>query len=131
MLDVFAQFATNENSEINGSEVSFGGAQLLLARAGNAKYGKLLSQLVEKHQAELDLKNDAADALSDKIMIEVIATTILLGWSDVSYKGKKLDYSVANAKMLLGHKDFRREVIRLSDNIGNFRAKLEEAQAKN
>lgn len=130
-LDIFKAFATNSASENNGAAVKFSDTTFTIARAGNPKYSRLLASLVEKHQKELNLKDAAADALSDKILIDVLAETILLGWDELEYKGKPLPYSVENAKLILSHKDFRKEVSRMSDDIDNFRAKLEDEQVKN
>lgn len=131
MLDIFDHFATDESAETNGTWVPLGGAKFLIARSGNSKYVKLLSQEVEKNQKLLEVKNDEADKLSDKIMITVMSETILLGWEDTAYQGKPLPYSKENAIKLLSHKDFRRWVAAQADDIGNFKAKLEDDQVKN
>lgn len=130
-LDIFEKFATDETAEVNGAIVEFGGTKFTIARAGNPKYTKLLSQLVDKHRAALDLKDESADALSDRILIEVLATTILLGWDKLNYQKKPMEYSIENASKLLAHKDFRREVSRMSEDLDNFRAKFEAEQEKN
>lgn len=133
-INVKKQFGTDLNAEINGSEVEFSGEKLHIARAGNPKYSRMLSKLVEKHQKELNQKNDAADALSDKILIDVMAETILLGWADGAFEdddGKAIPYSKAAAREQLSVKDFRKEVSRMSDDIDNFRVKQEEEQVKN
>ena len=130
-LDIFSAFATNADTEVNGTEVEFSSTKFLVARAGNPKYSKLLTKLVEKNQKALDLKDESADALSDRILIEVIASTVLLGWDKLNYKGKELAYSIENAKLVLSHKDFRKEVARMSDDIDNYRAVMEVEQEKN
>lgn len=131
MLDIFAQYATDEAAENEGVWVPHGSAKFLIARAGNRKYVKKLSALVEKNQKLLDAKDDAADKLSDQLMIEVMAESILLGWENVGYKGETLPYSLENAKMLLGVKDFRREVSKMADDINNFKVKQTEEQQGN
>lgn len=131
MLDIFAQYATDETLENEGTFVEHGDAKFLIARSGNRKYGKLLTALVEQNQQLLDKKDEAADALSDKLMIEVMAKTVLIGWENVGYQGKVLPYSVENAKLLLGVKDFRRLVSKWADDIALFKAKKEETQKGN
>lgn len=131
-MDVFAQFATDEKKEIEGVWVEIGdGAKLLVARSGNRKYARLLGTEVEKHQRALDGKSDAAEELSEKLMIGVIAGTILLGWEGVKYKGQPMAYSVENAKTLLAVKDFRVFVTKLSNDIEAYRAVQEEVAKKN
>jgi hypothetical protein len=129
-VDIFAAYAVDEGKEINGADVTIGDATFKIARAGNKHYVKLLQKEVEKNQKALDAKDDSADTLSDRIMIDVIAETILLGWSGVSYKGKPMDYSKANARELLSHKEFRREIMKRADDFSSFQASVEE-EAKN
>ena len=131
MLDIFAQYATNETAENDGAWVEHGDAKFLVARAGNRKYVRMLTNLVEKNQKLLDKKDEAADKLSDKILIDVMASTILLGWEGVAFKGKEFTYSVENAKTLLAIPDFRREVQKWSDDRGNYQAKEEAEAVKN
>ena len=130
-LDIFAQFATDETLEENGTWFQIGGgARVLVARSGNRKYGKMLTKEVERNKKALDLNDDAADKLSEEIMIGVIAETILLGWEDVSFKGEVLEYNVANAKKLLAVKDFRKAIAQFADDVSAFKFKETEEQGK-
>lgn len=130
-LDIFAQFATDETLEENGTWFPIGGgARVLVARSGNRKYAKLLTKEVERNKKALDLNDDAADKLSEEIMIGVIAETILLGWEDISFKGEVLEYNVANAKKLLAVKDFRKAVAQFADDVSAFKFKETEEQGK-
>lgn len=130
-LDIFQKYATDESLENNGTwrEIG-GGTELLVARTGNRAYARLLAKLYEQNRQVLDVGDEVADAKSDDIMIEVIAKTILLDWKDLSYKGKDLGYTVENAKMLLKHKDFRRQVVTLSEDQESYRAREEKAQGE-
>jgi len=135
-MDVFTQYATDEVKEAEGVWDCLGrdddpkAPALLIARSGNKKYTKMITQQVEKHQRELDLKNDAADELSDQLMIEVMARTILLGWKNLEFKGQPLEVSIENAKLLLSVKDFRKLVARKSDDIERYRVAHEVEQGK-
>ncbi len=130
-LDIFAQFATDETLEENGTWFPIGGgARVLVARSGNRKYAKLLTKEVERNKKALDLNDDAADKLSEEIMIGVIAETILLGWEDVSFKGEVLEYNVANAKKLLAVKDFRKTIAQFADDVSAFKFNETEEQGK-
>ena len=130
-LDLFSQFATDENLENNGAWQDIGGdSKLLVARAGNRKYAKLLTKLVEKNKRVLDGNDDAADAKSDEIMVQVIAETLLLGWEGITYKGKELPYSIANAKLVLGMKEFRKVVAKLAEDQDAYKVQEEVAQGK-
>jgi len=130
-LDIFAQFATDETLEENGTWFPIGGgARVLVARSGNRKYAKLLTKEVERNKKALDLNDDAADKLSEEIMISVLAETILLGWEDISFKGEVLEYNVANAKKLLAVKDFRKAIAQFADDVSAFKFKETEEQGK-
>lgn len=77
-------------------------------------------------------EKDAAEACAEKLTVEVMAKSILLGWSgNVRYKGAILPYSVDNAIMLLQLKDFRAKVEKLSGDFQNYRLVSEEEDAKN
>jgi len=130
-MDIFKSFATDEKLEQEGTWISLGGdAKILVARAGNKKYGRLLSSAVEKNQVALDLKTEEADDLSDEIMVDVLANSILVGWEGLSFKGEALAYSVENAKTLLSVKDFRLAVSNHSRNIENYRVAAETVTTK-
>lgn len=130
-LDIFAQFATDETLEENGTWFQIGGgARVLVARSGNRKYGKMLTKEVERNKKALDLNDDAADKLSEEIMISVLAETILLGWEDISFKGEVLEYNIANAKKLLAVKDFRKAIAQFADDVSAFKFKETEKQGK-
>lgn len=131
MLDIFASYATDDNAELNGSWQQLGEGSLLIARSGNRNYVRLLTSKVEQNQQLLDKQDDAAEKLSDDIMAEVFAQTILLGWSGIQYQGKDFPYTKENAKKALLHKDFRREVDRLAENVDAYRMKVEGEQVKN
>jgi hypothetical protein len=130
-MDIYATYATDEDAEVNGVWQHLGDANLLIARANNPRYARMLTSLAEKHQLALDKGDDDSDALSNKLLIDVFAETILLGWENVSYNGESLPYTLENARKVLAHKDFRREVARLAESIDAYRVKVEEAQAKN
>lgn len=130
-MDIFATYAINEDTENKGTWMEVGDAKFLVARAGNRAYAKLLSKEVERNQKALDRKDDAADTLSEKIMVKVLAKTILLGWEGVQYQGADMVYSFDNAVMLLQHKEFRREIIKLADDFDAFKLVKEEDDEKN
>lgn len=138
MYDIFTQFAVNPKLEQEGKEFDFGGGvKMLIARSSNPTYQKMLNKLYETHKHTLELKDTAeqlaaAKDRSNQIMAEVMAHTVLLGWTGpVAFKGEKLEYSVANAKKLLLVEEFQKEVARRADDFRNFRFEVEEADAKN
>lgn len=131
VLDVFAEYATDPALEDGGTWFSIGkGARLLIGRAGNRAYSKALNKLVERNEVALKAEDEAADKLNDEIMIESLAVGTLLGWEKLFYQGKPIDYSVQNAKLLLKHREFRRTVIKFSEDVDAFRVEKEKAQGE-
>lgn len=130
-MDIFASYASDEVKETDGVWVDIGDAQFLIARSGNLNYAKKLSREFERNQKALERKDEAADKLSEKLMIGVLADTILLGWKNVQFKGAELSYSKDNAAMLLGVKDFRKVIMQAADDFNAYRVSQEESQEKN
>lgn len=130
MLDIFAKFATDEKLEIEGAWQPFQGTRVLIARVGNPAYSKMLNKLITENKDVLDREDDAADALSKQIMIDVYASKILLGWEDFGFKGEPLPYSLANAKMLLGVNDFRAAIATLANKFDAYKVKQEMEQGE-
>lgn len=128
-FDIFDAFATDENLENDGTVFPVGkDATLLVARGGNRRYARAVTKAVESRRAELDGDDDAAAGVSDEIMIDVMANTILLGWTNLTFKGEPVgDYSVEKAKKLLSIKDFRKHVAGLSDTMAAYKVKAEVA----
>lgn len=127
-FDIFSAYATDENLENNGTKFPLGkGSSLLVARAGNRAYSKAITKAVESRRVELDAGDDTAAAVSDQIMIDVMAETILLGFTNLSFKGEPIEYTLANAKKLLAVKDFRKMVAGLADNMDAYKFKAEKA----
>jgi hypothetical protein len=127
-MDVYKRFATDTKKENEGTWIDIGeGARLLVARAGNRKYGRLLESKLTKHQRALDLKDEAAEKLSEQIMIEVLAESVLLGFEGLDFQGETLTYSLESAKKALSVKDFRGYVSQLAGDIERFRVAQEEA----
>jgi hypothetical protein len=131
MLDIQASFLTDPKLEDEGVWKPIGkGAELLLARAGNRKYAKMLNKQITANSNTLDLDDDIAEAKSDEIMITCLAAHVLLGWKKLSFGGKEVAYSPENAKMLLAVKDFRKLVMRLSDDMEAYLVKKEVQQGE-
>ena len=133
MLDIYKTYATDEKGEVEGVVVSLGGgASITVARIGNPEYVKMLLAESEKHEAALKaLPAAEAAALDAKILCEVLAETVLLGFQGLGFKGKNLKYSKENAILLLAVRDFRKRVLTEADKLDNFRVKFEEDSAKN
>ncbi len=102
------------------------GAEIKVARLGNAAYLKLLRTKYKANRAVLDMEDDLAQTMGEKIAIEVYARTILKDWRGIGSKGVPIEYSVENAEKLLGIKDFREKVKAYAETMELFQDKAEE-----
>lgn len=128
-MDIFATFATDEKAESEGQWFPLGKtAKVLVARAGNPAYTAALRKSLDKNAMALEGVGPDQDFLAETLMVDVISATVLLGWEDISFKGKTVEYSVEMAKTLLRVKDFRKKIVGFSDNFEAFRVKAETAQ---
>lgn len=127
-MDIFYAFATDAALETQGTWFNLSkDTKLKIARAGNTEYVNLLRKKLEDSRIDLDAKDDESNARAEKMMVEVMAETILLGWEGpMKYQGVDLPYSKANAVKLLQHKDFRRKVSGFSESFEAFRVKQEQ-----
>jgi len=132
MLDIFNTYATDGKAEEEGVVIDLGdGSSMTVARSGNDNYVEKILAEGEKYKAVLATKTPESKELDKKITTEVLADTILVGFKGLSYKGKPLKYSRANAILLLGVKDFRKKVLEEATKFENFKAKLEDEDGKN
>lgn len=146
MFDIFAQYATDPNLELEGAWQPIGAPtkmkedgvtpdpdsapQIKVARSGNKRHSRMLVQLYEANKTVLDMKDEAADARNDEITIELMAKSILLGWKNIAFKGEKLTdgYDYDTARKMLAVKDFREHVSRLAADRSPY---MLEKSAKN
>lgn len=137
-FDIFNQYAADPNKELDGVWVRLGGpnetpARIKVARSGNKRHSRIITQLYEANKPTLDLKNDVADAKGEEITVEAMAKGVLLGWENVSFKGEAIKdgWDIDTAKMLLGVKDFRELVNKHAMDFNKFKAVQDEADAGN
>lgn len=159
VFDIFNQYATDPNKELDGVWVPIGPAlrkledgitadpesvpSIKVARSGNKRHGRVVSSLYEANETVLKGKDDAADAKGEEITIEAMAKGILLGWKNLTFKGEKLaDAGTENsvlspedrlitAKRMLAVKDFRELVAKNANDRERYSIKQEQEAAKN
>lgn len=126
MFDI-ENLKTNLQLEEEGVWCPLGaGARIKVARLGNPAYLKLLRTKYKAHRAVLDMEDDLAQTMGEKIAIEVYARTVLKGWEGIAVEGKEFPYSVENAEKLLNLKDFREKVKNYAETMELFQDKAEE-----
>ena len=122
MLDIFKEYATDEKLELGGVTKELGEGKFTIGRARNDNYLKFYGDLQAANADKLRLGGEEAKKLSEELLLEVYAKTILLGWENVAFQGKKLPYSTENAIKLLRVKDFFAVVNTWAHDIANFKA---------
>jgi hypothetical protein len=130
-LDIFGAYATDEALETNGvwRDLNNQGARILVGRMGSEAFDTALREAVEKESASLSLGGDISDAAYKEIVLDVMAKTVLLGWENLAYQGGEVaPYSIETARKFLAHRDFRKVVERMANDIDRYRLKLEEEQ---
>lgn len=126
---------TDDNLENKGQWFDWElGVQLKIARAGNRAFDTMMQELSKPHiQKNRDGNMD--DETSEEILKKCIAKTILLGWKNIEDDdGKPLKYSAKNALELLqdeGLRDLYKFVLIKSNDVANYRRKLDEDAVKN
>jgi hypothetical protein len=149
VFDIFNQFATDPNKELDGVWVPLGAAlrklpdgvtpdpesvpQIKVARSGNKRHGRIVSQLWEANETVLKGKDDAADSKGEEVTIEAMAKGVLLGWKNLTFKGEKLvdGWDIETAKRLLAVKDFRELVAKHANDREKYLLAAEKADAGN
>lgn len=125
-MDILKEFSTDAAKEVEGIEVEIGDATFIVARANNRAYNKLLTSLIKKHKRELDMKNEASEKLDNDLMAEVMAKTIVKGWSGVTEGGTEVPYTYEKALAYLKVKDFRTLIAEKANDFTLYRAAVEE-----
>lgn len=127
-MDIFSSFATDETLENEGKWFPMSKtAKVKVARVGNDRYKALLQEKLKEAQLG-DMPEKEANEVAEGILIEVMARTILVGWSGLTYQGKEAPYSHEMALTFLNVKDFRKKIGELSNNLESYRVKEEVAQ---
>lgn len=158
VFDIFNQYATDPNKELQGVWIAIGPAQkfdeqgkpvagsepyIKVARNGNRRHGRIASQLWESNETTLKGKDDTADEKAEEVTVEAMAQGILLGWKNITFKGEKFpdagtdedktdpELRLSLAKRMLRVKDFRDMVNKHAMDRERFLLVQEEKAAKN
>jgi len=103
------------------------GAEALIARVGNKKFRSLIRRKLKSNRAIIEQEDDLAEEVSEEVMIEVYAHTVLLDLKNVSIDGKPLDrYTPELGIKLLKMRDFRDRIKSYAEDAEAFRIKRDE-----
>lgn len=129
-MDIGKEFGTDLEKESAGVRHDLDDtAYVVVARTGNPAYAKMITALYEKNQRLLKMKNDAAEAKGEEIILDVMAKTIFVGCGGLELNGATVPDTVAGRTSLLKIKDFRAMIQAHADDVEEYRvAQAEEDQ---
>lgn len=139
-MSLYKQFKTDNNLEKEGILLEYGTNSqgnpicIRVARAGggNVAYAKRMEARVKPYRRQI--QNETMEtALIDRILKEVYAETVVLGWENVEdEKGDPLPFSTENCiKLFDDLPDLFKDIQEQSQRAALFREELREADAKN
>jgi len=133
-MNLYQQFSTNDGMEKGGIDLAYGDVKIRVARAGgsNHKYGKSITERMKPFKRAYET-GTLSDEDSDKIMREVYADSIILGWENVTDKdGNYLEFNRENCiKLMSDLPELFRDIMAQSQKVANYRIEEIEADAKN
>jgi hypothetical protein len=139
-MSLYSQFKTDGSLEKEGILLEYGTTPddkpitIRIARAGgaNSAYTKRMEAKVKPYRRQIQNETMEA-ALIDRILKEVYAETVVLGWENVQDEaGKVLPFTVENCiKVFTDLPDLFKDVQEQSQRAALFRADVLEADAKN
>lgn len=139
-MSLYKQFKTDNSLEKEGILLEYGENSkgkpiaIRIARAGGANkaYEKRMEIRVKPYRRQI--QNEIIEtALVEKIIKEVYAETIVLGWENVEDEnGNDMEFSVENCLKLFDDlPDLFRDIQEQSQRAALFRQEVREADAKN
>jgi hypothetical protein len=139
-MSLYKQFKTNDKLESDGILLQYGldskGQPVVIrvARAGpgNTKFQKLLDRKLKPFRRQLQMES-ADEKVIEKVLIEVYAETIVLGWENVEdEKGLPILFNKANCiKLFNDLPDLFADVRDQAMKSSLFRAEILEGDAGN
>ena len=134
-MNLYKTFKASDDLEKQGIDLQLGDdISFRLARAGgsNSRFSKLLGDKLKPYRRQID-NGTMDDAVAAKIMAEVYADTIVLGWSGVTdEQGNQLAFNRDNCvKLFTDLPELFRVVQEEAGRLSNFRSAEREEDAKN
>lgn len=131
---IYDVFETDENLEAKGIRVRIADSVFIVARAGgsNERFRKVAEAKTRPIRRRIETNTIEVDEMN-RIMAEIFAESVLLGWEDVYDKqGNPMTFSRDNAvRLLLDLPDLFQVLQEESKTLANFKALELEGDAKN
>jgi hypothetical protein len=134
-MSLYKQFRTDPKAEKDGVVLDYGeGGRIRIARAGgsNKAYLSAIEKMHRKYRKQIQL-NILSEDVSQRILREIFADTVILGWEGVTGPdGKDLDFTRANVlKVLEDLPDLFADIREQASSAALFRETLEEIDSGN
>lgn len=131
-FDLKKEYDIDLKKELEGVWETLGGdAEVLVAAWNNPKFDKAFSNQPRQIRRRMD-RGKLSDEEDRKIMVVIVADTILLGWKYLTDGGKDIKYSQKNAvKMLGNYPRFYRDVVAIANDESRYLREDEDEQVKN
>ncbi|CAH1661684.1 conserved hypothetical protein [Hyphomicrobiales bacterium] len=133
--DGFEAYEMDENCE-SGQGVTIeydDGRRFTIHRAGgsNKKFGRVLTARMKPFQRRIEM-GTLPDAVGDRVLAEVYAETIIIGWEGIAKGGQDLPFTKENVvDFLLAKPEVFAAIRQDATNLAHFRKEATELDAKN
>ncbi|MBS7702709.1 hypothetical protein [Chelatococcus asaccharovorans] len=134
-FDGFDAYSLDENLE-NGQGVTIeydDGRRFTIHRAGgaNKRFGQLLSARMKPLARKIET-GTLPDETANRILAEVYAATVIIGWEGITSKGQPVPFTAENVvAFLLAMPEVFTAIRQDANNLANFRREATEIAAKN
>lgn len=132
MGDVKKLFGVDAEKEQEGVVHEMGeGLKMRIARIGNPKYQKRFQALSKPHRRALR-RGTLSDEVAEKLLIQCLSETIVLGWEGLEENGEEVPYSLENCiKILTDYPELRNYVNDIANELEGYQAEDDEEATEN
>lgn len=132
---IYKAFETDKQKEQDGIELDYGDmGSIFVARAGgaNKRFAKALEFRSRPYRRQLD-KGTLSDDVANKLLAEVFADTIVLGWKGILDKeGSEVEFTKENCiKLFMELPELFTDIQEQTQKMANFQAEDLEDDSKN
>jgi len=132
MADVKKLFGTDSTKEQEGVVHEMGeGLKMRIARIGNPNYQKRFQALSKPHRRAIR-RGTLADEVAEKLLIQCLAETIVLGWEGLEENGEEVPYSLENCvRILTDYPELRNYINDIANELEGYQAEDDEEATEN
>jgi len=131
-MDIKKTFATDKEAEKGGVWFEIGeGGHVKIARLNNPIYRANFRKKIEPYRQAVEMGTMDDDS-ADKILIQVLAETIVVDWKGLTDEGENVPFTRDKAiELMTEYPDFRNFIVRNAENMNNFRLSMMEVDMGN